>query len=784
MAELRTLAFLTQLAPGHVRTGIRDRPRRGIPAFYPEGSRGRFTIRNHEGSPLTQSETAMPYRYRVPLLGPRLLLLLLGLIFLFPVPASATDYLNVLDPQNPWRARQGTIEEALISIRPTGLFIEYGVYLTFSAQGTDFRSNDLLEIEMMFDLPDEAVVTDLWLWVGDEIMRAQMYDQWTASNIYENIVNRQRDPAILFKRSATQYELRVYPMRGDESRRIKLTYLMPATWSSAQVSAPLPTDILQTSRKPLSSVSLVAWPGGTGIEGSAGEWSAPTLAEYPKHAFVAQKDQDQRSYLSSRLTSDMVDKTLTLTYASPMKDGVYVNHFEKNGEGIYQLAFLPSQALEVGEAQRVSVLVDYAASNSSIGSVEILEAVRQFLRNHLSDDDQFNVILSQLAVKRASESWLPADSATIEDLFADLGDNDLANYSNLPALLSNGVQFIQEQGEGGEILLVSNASQVGDFQEANRLIQDLTAEMDPTISVHVVDFQDQNLNAHHIGGVQYRGNEYFYVNLSRLTSGTYVNARDDGALPTMLAAVFDALSGLITSFDLYTTLESGFGFARFTSGSMYGSAGVTTPIRQVGKYMGSFPFRIEASGVHDGDAFRINISVDGSDVIPADSTNETIWVGKYIQFLESQPASNEVISEIIEYSMRQRVLSRYTAFLALEPSDSVAACGDCRDESQLVSSDDELPVDTLITIEAYPNPFSERTTVVAKLGSAAPEVEAAIYDVMGRRIRTFTGRTAGERWEFVWEGRDDAGREVANGVYFVVVKTAHQRISRKLVRMR
>lgn len=721
----------------------------------------------------------MSYRYRV--LQPGILAILVCLIVLMPLSAFATDYLNILDPQNPWRARQGTIEEALISIRPRGLFLEYGVYLTISAQDTDFRSNDLLEIEMMFDLPAEAMVTDLWLWVGDEIMRAEMYDQWTASNIYENIVNRQRDPAILFKRSATQYELRVYPMRGDESRKIKLTYLTPANWSSTQISAPLPTELLQTSRKPVNDVHLVAWPGGTA---AASEWSQPKLAEHPQHAFVARKDRDQGAYLSSRLTADMVEETLTLTYTSPMQDGVYVNHFEKNGEGIYQLAFLPSAALDVGETQRVNVLVDYAASNSGISSGEVLESVRQFLHNHLTEEDLFNVVLSQLAVKRISEMWLPADSATIDDVFASLGDQALADYSNLPAVLANGVEFVQKSGEGGEIILVSSANQVGDFQEANRLILDLTEEMNPTISVHVVDYQDRNLNAHLIGGVQYRGNEYFYVNLSRMTAGTYLNTRDGGALSSMLSEVFDALSGLITSFDLHTTLESGFSFARFTSGSVRGSAGVTTPVRQVGKYMGSFPFRIEASGVHEGDAFQIDVAVDGSDVHPADSTNETVWVGKYLQFLEGEPASNDVISEIVQYSIRQRVLSRYTAFLALEPSDSVSACGDCRDESQLVSSTDELPVDTLIAIEAYPNPFAERTTIVAKLGRAAVDVEAAIYDIMGRRIRSFAGSTDGQRLEFVWGGLDDAGREVANGVYFVVVTTPNQRISHKLVRMR
>jgi Ca-activated chloride channel family protein len=119
-------------------------------------------------------------------------------VMLMSSVALGFDQLWIQHPQQQFRQGQGTIEQAMISIRPQGLYMEYGLYLTFSARGLSFTARDSVEVRFFFDLPAEAIVHDLWLWVGDEIVRAKIYDRWTASSIYENIVRRRRDPAILF----------------------------------------------------------------------------------------------------------------------------------------------------------------------------------------------------------------------------------------------------------------------------------------------------------------------------------------------------------------------------------------------------------------------------------------------------------------------------------------------------------------------------------------------------------------------------------------------------------
>ncbi len=66
----------------------------------------------------------------------------------------------------------------------------------------------------------------------------------------------------------------------------------------------------------------------------------------------------------------------------------------------------------------------------------------------------------------------------------------------------------------------------------------------------------------------------------------------------------------------------------------------------------------------------------------------------------------------------------------------------------------------------YPNPFSEQTTIRYTLPTETP-VTIAIYDILGRRVKTFTQQQLPRgTYQLQWDGTDEAGRKVAYGVYF------------------
>lgn len=80
-----------------------------------------------------------------------------------------------------------------------------------------------------------------------------------------------------------------------------------------------------------------------------------------------------------------------------------------------------------------------------------------------------------------------------------------------------------------------------------------------------------------------------------------------------------------------------------------------------------------------------------------------------------------------------------------------------------------------------PNPFNPRTTIEFGVGGASggdAAVRLAIFDIRGRRVRTLIRdrRVAGVH-RVVWDGRDDAGRDVASGGYLARLWIDDQAVS-------
>jgi flagellar hook assembly protein FlgD len=87
----------------------------------------------------------------------------------------------------------------------------------------------------------------------------------------------------------------------------------------------------------------------------------------------------------------------------------------------------------------------------------------------------------------------------------------------------------------------------------------------------------------------------------------------------------------------------------------------------------------------------------------------------------------------------------------------------------------------MATLDIFPNPFNPSTTLSFTL-PAAGEVTLEVLDISGRRIATLVdGVTAAGEHALVWEGRDQAGRQLPSGVYFVQLSTPSQVECQRLV---
>jgi hypothetical protein len=82
---------------------------------------------------------------------------------------------------------------------------------------------------------------------------------------------------------------------------------------------------------------------------------------------------------------------------------------------------------------------------------------------------------------------------------------------------------------------------------------------------------------------------------------------------------------------------------------------------------------------------------------------------------------------------------------------------------------------------ARPNPFRDATRFSFELRDP-DRASLAVHDVAGRIVRRLAdGPLAAGRHEIAWDGRDDAGRPVAGGVYYFRLRAAGLVYSRPVV---
>lgn len=83
---------------------------------------------------------------------------------------------------------------------------------------------------------------------------------------------------------------------------------------------------------------------------------------------------------------------------------------------------------------------------------------------------------------------------------------------------------------------------------------------------------------------------------------------------------------------------------------------------------------------------------------------------------------------------------------------------------------DELPEGYRLE-QNYPNPFNPTTNIAYAVG-AAGHVQLAVYDMLGRHVRTLVdGNLTAGSYEVTWDGRAANGEHVASGVYFYRMET-------------
>lgn len=700
---------------------------------------------------------------------------ILFLLFTF-LTISAQNVLNIQDPD--WwdsQGLQGNISEARFSIQPQGAYMDIGMFLTFSDEGLGFNSWDSTEIILDFNLPEGSIVYDSWLWMFDDttIVRADIHDIGTATTIYENIVDRRRDPSILYRKPTGSYQIRVYPLPSGETRKIKISYLTPAIWSAEEVYTYLPTEILQTSGIPLNSFEIITFPDST--------WQNPRLNGIPDINFQNVNDPNYGDILIAHVPKQYYSKPFNFAVDAPFNsDGVFVQQLDNGADKFYQAIYLPPELPAAANPQKIVFLVDHEDENSDVEKTDLYNFLEEKCQSNLKPEDQFNFIFSSTnSPQMMSDTWISGDADSIAQAFSQMTE-PIVDHSDLFNLLEDGINFLIDNGDAeGDIILMANSDNI--TWSNNQDIENIKTLLQGTsIKIHIINYQSKNFYYQWVWNDRdfwtYHNYRFYHDLVLHNDANLYGSLEGTANVWANISNTLNQVKNVDYDFDLYTSLTNGFTFNRFHQNYLGQSQNLNQPILQIGKYMGSFPFELEYSAYVDSNFVFESIEVPTDEIMESDSVNREIWFGHHLQSLQSATAGTSGIQEIISLSIQERVLTDYTAFLALDLENGGEPCLECWEYVEwIVFSTDDLKEELNIKILAFPNPFTDQVKVSFELGEgfSIDEAELSIFDAYGKNIlnHELSDLTNFGKTQWTWNGQNNNGQSLPSGIYFMIIKT-------------
>ena len=509
-----------------------------------------------------------------------------------------------------------------------------------------FRNNGggMAEGTYHYPLAGEAVFQSLSLWMGEQEMRGELMDASKARGIYEEIVRRRRDPALVTLAGHQLLRAQVFPIQPGETRKVVLRF----------------TQILDKEGDALR------WRYALGPEerGSARPDIRVTLRQptmfgrpfSPTHTVQVSGDDDRTVAITDAARGDV---ELFLPLRSTAAGLSVVSHAPGGEDGYFLLYVTPPDMSQTQQMGRdLTMVVDVSGSMSGPKIEQAKAAVLQMLGT-LSARDRFRLISFSSGVRTFRDGFTAADPQALESarnwataLVADGGTNiegalrealrrgangnDRDGNLDVLVFLTDGVPSVGEVQPERLAALASQASHgtrvftIGIGTDVNTYLLERMAQ-----DGHgAADFVPPNGNVEQtVGNLARKLRAPALVDLHVVSSPARIVSIEPVRMP-----------------DLFAGQE----------------------LVVLGRYQGGGSGPLVIEGTRDGHTVRVATPVTFASHESDHEYVSTLWaarrIGALTRTMRLEGSTSERIEEIKALALRHGIVTEYTAYLVQEPT--------------------------------------------------------------------------------------------------------------------
>lgn len=303
-----------------------------------------------------------------------------------------------------------------------------------------------LEGTYLFPVPKGARIDRFEMDVNGKMTAAELLDAARARGIYEEIVRKMRDPALLEYAGQGLFRVRVYPIEPRSEKRVRLKYTEVLSKEGGLLRYLYPLNTEKFSSQPVRSVSVkvdVELP-----EGVRTVWSPSHEIDVARHgpgravagyeAKDARPDTDFQLFVAPSAGSEVAAHLLA--YREPGE-----------AEGSFLLVLSPAREMAAEKVVRKDVVfvLDTSGSMAERGKLEQAKKALAFCLGSLNVGDRFEVVRFSTEAEPLFGRLVAAEKTNVEraDAFV-AGLKPLGGTAIEEALLS-ALEPLKAQGEEG-----------------------------------------------------------------------------------------------------------------------------------------------------------------------------------------------------------------------------------------------------------------------------------------------------------------------------------------------
>ena len=583
--------------------------------------------------------TCTAFLFVILLLGPAVPALADGMII--PVPRPGSPIVDVPYLTVKYHRVTITIDNQVATTRVDQVFVN--------------ESQQEVEGTYIFPLPEEAAIGEFTMWVDGQKLAGQVLQREEARRIYEEIVRKRRDPALLEYVGRNAFQASIYPIPAGAERRIEIEYSQVLKLDNGLVEYVYPLNTEKFSAKPLEEVSI-------NVTVKSGE--AIKAIYSPSHDVDVVRDGDYRATVGYEESGVKPDRDFVLYYSvSPEDVGLNVISYRPDGkgEGFFLLLAAPKVEIDTQSVIAKDVILVLDVSGSMQGQkIEQAKQALNFVLDNLNAEDRFNVIAFSTSTRAFDDGLVPADQrGEARDFVARL---EAAGSTDINRALLEALDMVGPERPTILIFLTDGLPTMGET-DVNRIIDNAGGAAPD--NVRIFPF-----------GVGYDVNTVLVDTIAQNHRGASGYVRPEEAIDEKVSAFYAKVST-----PLLSDIAIDWGGIEVDDVYPYPLPDLFagTQLAVVGRYRDGGKATISLSGqvndqlqkfVYDGVTFE---QEGGKDFIAR------LWatrkIGVLLQQIRLHGEEKELVDEIVNLSIRYGIITPYTSFLVEETELALSASG-------------------------------------------------------------------------------------------------------------